>query len=478
MIFYTPNFWFIFLTGLIAYYLTNAKSKWTLLLGGSIIFIGALSLPFLLYALLFTVANYYFGLALFRKNEPEKRKRLYLLFLIINIGQLAFFKYLNFIIENLNVVTSLFNFHLPYIKLLVPLGISYYTFQSIGYMINVYRKTEKPEKHFGYFLIYNLLFPKFLSGPIERSNRFFPQLHNLPKINPVLFEEGVLFILTGFFKKLIIAERLSVVVNNLYGNLDHFNGYPLWIIMFLQTIYIYTDFSGYTDIALGIGKLLGFNLTNNFNRPFFSPNVSVFWRRWHISLSSWFNDYMFKTIMFKKRKWGNMAAIYAVFMTFLVIGIWHGANWTFVILGLLQGIAISYEYFTKRTRLKIGSKIPRFLNDNISRLITFIFMSFSLIFFFAPNLQDAIYYVTHLFNFSGSKIIGHNLGLDHYNLGVLVVAFLSLIVIETLIEYGYDLKNSISNKPFWLRWTAYYGLTIIIFLFSYFSTSNFIYAKF
>ena len=478
MILYTLSFWIILFTGLIIYYLLNARNKWTLLLGGSIIFIGAISLPFLLYALLFSIANYYFGLVLSGENEPAKRKRLYLLFLIINIGQLAFFKYLNFIIENLNVVTSVFNFHLPYIKLIVPLGISYYTFQSIGYIINIYRKTEKPEKHFGYFLIYNLLFPKFLSGPIERSNRFFPQLHNLPKINPVLFEEGVLFILTGFFKKLIIAERLSVVVNNLYSNLDQFNGYPLWIIMFLQTIYIYTDFSGYTDIALGIGKLLGINLTNNFNRPFFSPNVSVFWRRWHISLSSWFNDYMFKTIMFKKRKWGNMAAIYAVFMTFLVIGIWHGANWTFVILGLLQGIAISYEYFTKRTRLKIGSKIPRFLNDNISRLITFTFMSFSLIFFFAPNFKSAQYYVSHLFYIKGSKLIGHNLGLDHYNLLILGIAFIVLIVIETINEYGYNLRKILMAKSFWLRWSIYYAIILIIFLYSYFSTSNFIYAKF
>ncbi len=477
MLFYSLDFWLVLPIGILMYHLTPFKYRWGLLLLGSIVFIGFISVSFLFYVVIFSIVNYYFGIILDKQNNPLKTK-LYHWFLAVNIVQLVLFKYINFLIDNVNVIGRLFHFNIPYLNIIIPVGISYYTFQSIGYLINIYRNVEKPEKHFGYFLIYNLFFPKFMSGPIERSNKFFPQIHRPNRINPVDFEQGILLIISGFFKKLIIAERLSVIVNNVYGQLDHFTGYPLWVVMFLQTIYIYADFSGYTDIALGIGKLLGLNLTNNFMRPFFSPNVSVFWRRWHISLSSWFNDYMFKTLMFKKRKWGKMAAVYAVFLTFLVIGLWHGPNWTFVILGILQGIAINYEFFTKRTRKKIGAKIPEFWNKFLSRIITFTFMSFSLIFFFSPNMKKATYFVSHLFDFKHSKLFGNNLGLDHHNILIFLIAFFSLMLIEALGERGINLSVKISNKPFWLRWSLYYGIVLVIFLYSYFATSNFIYVRF
>jgi D-alanyl-lipoteichoic acid acyltransferase DltB (MBOAT superfamily) len=248
--------------------------------------------------------------------------------------------------------------------------------------------------------------------------------------------------------------------------------------MFIQAIYIYADFSGYTDIALGIAKLFGINLTDNFNRPFFARNVSDFWRRWHISLSSWCNDYIFKTIIFKRRKWGQKAAVYGVFVTFIIIGIWHGAMWTYVILGILQGLAINYEFFTKRTRLRIGSKIPIFWNNFFSRVVTYTFMSFSLIFFFSKSFPDSIYFVKNMFVFKDNSLIGNDLGLEHKHIYIVSVAILIVFIIQIFEERGIRLIEKIESKPLWLRWTSYYLIIYIILMFGMFATTNFVYLQF
>ena len=479
MVFGTLEIWLLLPLFLILYYLLPHRFRWTVLLTGSFLYLGYYSVPFLVYAVVYALANYLFGFILDRQSNQVFRKRLYLFFLILNIGQLVFYKYINFLIENLNWVASSFsNESIPYLDILVPIGISYYTFQCIGYIVNIYRRTEKPEKHAGYFLIYNLFFPKILSGPIERSERFLPQLRNPSPFSEVKFKMGLKLILFGFFKKLVIAERLGVIVNNVYGNLDEYTGFALVIVMLIQAIYIYADFSGYTDIALGIAGLFGISLTDNFNRPFFARNVSEFWRRWHISLSMWCNDYIFKTIIFKRRRWGKMASVYGVFITFLVIGIWHGAMWTFVVLGLLQGIAINYEFFTKRKRLTIGAKLPRLMNDTLSRLFTYVFFSFSLIFFFSHSFGDSIYFVTHLFDLRDLVIVGNDLGLELRHVWIAAIAIIVLLVIEFIEEEGFSILDYIHSQPLWLRWVIYYGIIIIIIMYGQFATTNFIYIQF
>jgi alginate O-acetyltransferase complex protein AlgI len=479
MLFGTLEIWLILPLAILMYYFLPHKYRWSILLIGSMLYLGYYSIPFLIYATVYALANYFFGRILFDQSDEKKRKRLYLIFIIINVGQLLVFKYLDFITQNLNIVAgSITDNKIPYLNLLVPIGISYYTFQCIGYIVNVYRKVEKPEKHIGYFIIYNLFFPKILSGPIERSEKFLPQLRNPKPFSPEVFKYGLKLILYGVAKKLIIAERLAVIVNNVYGNIDHYTGISLVIVMFIQAIYIYTDFSGYTDIALGIANLFGISLTDNFNRPFFSTNVTNFWRRWHISLSTWCNDYIFKTIIFKRRKWGIKAAVYGVFVTFFIIGLWHGPMWTYVILGILQGIAINYEYFFKRKRLEIGSKIGKFWNDTLSRIITYMFFCFSLIFFFSHSLADSLYFVGHLFDFNNFVFVGNNLGLEIENVIIVSVAIVIVFAVEVLEERGIRIMEVIYKRPLWIRWSLYYIFILIIILYGQFATTNFIYFKF
>ena len=479
MIFSSLEFWLILFLCLLIYYNIPSKYRWIVLLAGSILFIGYLSFSFLVYALVFSIANYFFGHILQIQTNNSLRKKLYLLFLILNVGQLVFFKYIDFLIDNINGIFSVFaSKEIQYLEILVPIGISYYTFQCIGYIINIYRKIEQPEKHFGYFLIYNLFFPKFLSGPIERSEKFLPQLHNPGQFSPGLIKAGFKLIFIGLFKKLVIADRLFVVVDNVYDNLTNYSGSALVIVLFIQAAHIYTDFSGYTDIALGLGKLFGFNLTNNFNRPFFATNVSNFWRRWHISLTTWCTDYIFKSIIYKRRRWGNIAAVYGVFITFLIIGIWHGPRWTYIILGFLHGLAINYEFFTKRRRLLIGSRIPVFWNNTLSRIITFVFFSFTLIFFNANDLKDSFYFLVNLFNFQEYRIAGNAVIMDSRNFIIAIIAFLLLFMTEIFKERGRGIIERIHSKPIFLRWSFYYILVLIVLIFGQFNAGNFVYFQF
>lgn len=479
MVFGTLEIWLILPLAVILFYNMPAKYRWSVLLIGSMLYLGYYSVPFLIYATVFAVVNFFFGKILYPIADEKKRKRVYLLFLFINIGQLVVYKYIDFIIENANwIVSSFSQKELPYLKLIVPIGISYYTFQSIGYIININRKLEVPEKHIGHFLIYNLFFPKILSGPIERSEKFLPQLRNPKPFSAEEFKSGARLILFGLMYKLIIAERLSVVVTNVYANIENYSGFSLIIIFFVQIIYLYTDFSGYTNIALGIARFFGINLTDNFNRPFFSRNVSEYWRRWHISLSSWCNDYIFKTIIFKRRKWGQNAAVYGVFITFIIIGIWHGAMWTFVIIGLLQGLAINYEFFTKRKRLEIGAKIPVFWNNAISRIITFLFACFTHIFFFSHSFGDSMYFISNMFDLSNFVLIGNNLGLVREDFLIAIIAVIIAFIIESLIERKVDLLGILEKRPVWMQWIFYYILLFILLMFGKFATTNFIYFQF
>ncbi|MFC2081153.1 MBOAT family O-acyltransferase [Bacteroidota bacterium] len=364
--------------------------------------------------------------------------------------------------------------------IIAPIGISYYTFQAIGYIINVYRKIEPAERHFGYFAIYTLFFPKFLSGPIERSNQFLPQIHKGVKFNQTDLKEGFLLIFWGLFKKLVIAERLSPFINDVYLNLQDHSGISLISTLILQPIYIYCDFSGYTDIALGIARIFGLRLTDNFQRPFFATTVSVFWRRWHISLTSWCNDYIFKHVILKRKRWGTLASTYGVFLAFFIIGIWHGPRWNFIILGILQGIAINYEFYSRKFRLQIASKIPDLVTINLSRLITILFFSFSLIFFFAASFNESLYFLKNLGKIESFSPFGSYGGYynNPHDFLIAIFAFFVVFVVDFLHEYNFHFRHYFIGKKTWIRWTMYYLLVFIVLIFGRFAAANVIYFQF
>lgn len=470
----------LFIVCVLLYYSLGDKYKACILFASSTIFIAAFSLSVAVFSLLFTFLNYFLGIMLEKfSNRHTLKDKLFWLSIFIDVGMLAFFKYLNSLFESINSIffSSCIYSTISSHYIMIPIGISYYTFQALGYLIRIDRGSEKAEHNFFTFATFLLFFPKFLSGPVERSNHFLPQLKNPGKFDRNNIESGLRLFLWGLFKKIVIADNLYLAVSKVYGDVYHFTGVSLLIVLIVQTIYIYCDFSGYTDMAFGIAKFFGINLVDNFNRPFLARNISEFWRRWHISLSSWCNDFIYNPFIIKFRRWGNNAVIIAIFLTFFIVGIWHGANRTFVILGLLQGVAVVYEFYTKRYRLKYASRLPKSTVNTLSRIIVFLFMAFSMIFFFANSVADALYFITHLF-----KGIHFNLnGTDFINnkpeFLVALFCFMILFIIEIFNEKGENLLSIYLKQPVWIRSLGYLACLVLIWLF-YSGIHSFYYMRF
>lgn len=462
------------------YYNVSNNLKIYVLFISSIVFIAIFSLSIAIFSLLFTLFNFYSGILLEKVHTNEKVKdRLFWLCIVLNIGILAFFKYVNPFLEGVNSLLFSFDYSgMPYGTIMIPAGISYYTFQSLGYLICIDRGTEKAEKNFGAFATYLLFFPKFLSGPVERSNLFLPQLRKSINFERFNIESGARLFLWGLFKKVAIADNLYGTVSNVYGDIHHFHGTSLFIVFIVQSIYIYCDFSGYTDMALGLAKCFGLHLVDNFNRPFLARNISEFWRRWHVSLSSWCNDFIYNPFIVKYRRFGNAAVIFAIFLTFFIVGIWHGANLTFVILGLLQGIAIVYEFRTKRYRLKVASRFSKNIVNTVSRIIVFFFMAVSMVFFFANSVSDAWYFISHLFtgvNFNKEEF---SFIPDKPQFILAILLFIILFIIQIFNEKGKNLLSVFLNQPILIRWAGYISCIVIILLMYSGSVNIFYYARF
>jgi D-alanyl-lipoteichoic acid acyltransferase DltB (MBOAT superfamily) len=431
------------------------------------------------FASLFAIVNYFFGLGIEYFSGSSKRKKLFWFAIITNVGILSFYKFLNPIFESYNYLISwiptsslIHNF-----SIVIPIGISYYTFQAIGYLIRINRGSEKAERNIGKFATYLLFFPKFLAGPVERSNHFLPQIHSEIKFDESTVNAGMRLFLLGLFKKVVIANNLSGPVAAVYNNLSDYSGFPLILVLFLQTIFLYTDFTGYTDMALGSAKMLGINIIDNFKRPFLAKSVTEFWHRWHISLSSWCNDFIFVPLIVKYRKIGNIVAYSGIFLIFFIIGIWHGASWTFVVLGLLQAVAISYEFYTKKKRLQLISKLPKNLVHIIGIITTFTFFSFSLVFFNSKSLTDSWYFVTHMFSIANSSITHLNMVSDKPGFIFGIVAFAIIFAFEIMEERGINTQKIFMQQPRYLRWMIYYVTVLLVYIFSA-SKEAFVYLQF
>jgi D-alanyl-lipoteichoic acid acyltransferase DltB (MBOAT superfamily) len=465
---------------LLVFYSIKAKYRWIILLISSLIFIYSFSLHFLIFTLAFAIFNYLIAIAISKCKEGTLKTLWYQIGVWMNIGLLIFYKYANFLIDN---IFSLFgktidNHGTPLLELIVPIGISFYTFQSIGYLIDVKRGTKPAEINPGKFILFIMYFPKFISGPVERSGNLLPQINKELDWNGTLFYEGLLQMLWGFFKTIVISDRLSVFVNSVTGDIYGSSSMVLLINFFIQFLYLYINFSGYTDIVLGISKLFGISLINNFNRPLFAVNVSDYWRRWHISLTSWCNDYIFRRVILKRIKWRQWASVYAVFITFLIIGIWHGASWNFVILGLLQGIAINYEFFTKKARLNVGRKLPIWLNTSLSRLFTIIFICISHVFFFTKNIHDALYYFSSMFRGSANSVTTSSFGYTVKDIIIVSLGILIIFLSEYRDETGKkSIKAVIVNNKY-LFWIVVAGTIVMLIITGVNKSSGFIYEQF
>ena len=482
MFYYLQNYFLFILVIFLIYYSVSYRIRPYVLLVSGLCFIAAISVMFAIFALAFTLMNFLFGKLLYHYlNDPVKRPRIFWMIIITDIGLLSFFKYSVLFTSVFNILSawSQLQLKIPYSNIIVPLGMSYYTFQVLGYIIRINRRSEIAENDFGLFASYLLFFPKFLSGPVERSNHFFPQLKkNVPFDRENIYAGSRLF-LWGLFKKAVIADSLYGPLFRVYDDIHSYSGLPLIIVLLFQTIYIYNDFSGYTDMALGSAKIFGIDLVDNFNRPFLARSISEYWRRWHISLSSWCNDFIYNPFIVKYRRFGGAAAIPGIFITFFIVGIWHGANWTFVVLGVLQAFAILYENYTKRVRIKITSGIPVKLVNTLSRIIVFLFMSFSMIFFFSNSIADAWYFVTHLFanvHFNKSELAFISYKPEFiFSLGFFTLFF----IFEMGIEKGNDIRLFFFQQSPWLKWMVYLVGILLIYHFNHtLGTSPFYYSRF
>jgi alginate O-acetyltransferase complex protein AlgI len=487
MLFNSLSFLLFFPCVTLLYFLAPHKMRWPLLLIASCVFYMAF-IPVYIFILAVTILIDYFA-GKWIEDSSGKKRRLFLVMSIISTCFVLFvFKYFDFFNQNFAFIARLS--HLPYnytfVKIILPIGLSFHTFQSLSYVIEVYRGHQKAERHFGLYSLYVMFYPQLVAGPIERPQNLLHQFHEQHFFEYTRVTDGLKRMAWGLFKKVVIADRLAVVVNQVYNDPANYTGLPLIVATVFFAFQIFCDFSGYSDIALGAAQVMGFKLMENFKRPYFSKSISEFWKRWHISLSSWFRDYLYISIggnQVVKWRWQ-----FNLFITFLISGLWHGASWNFVIWGGLNGLYLLCGIWTKDIRLRLVSitridKMP-FAHKTLRVLFSFALICIAWIFFRSKSLPDAWYIVTHLcrglgdmLSINGVKFIFSGLGLANYDFATAIAAICLMETVH-LVQRSGNITARIAKLPFALRWATYYGIVAGIVYFGVFESSKFIYFQF
>ncbi|MFH6769243.1 MBOAT family O-acyltransferase [Gaetbulibacter aquiaggeris] len=469
MLFNSTDFFIFLATVFILYWLLSKKIKWQniLLLVSSYVFYGWWDYRFLALIATSTLVDYYVGLQLHKAEDKTLRKRWLLISLLFNIGLLGFFKYYNFFIESWIDSLALLGYTIENnwtLKIVLPVGISFYTFQTLSYSIDIYKRTLIPTKDFIGFASFVSFFPQLVAGPIERASNLLPQILSTRTYTHKALSSGLKLMIWGFFLKLVVADRAAIYVNHVYNNIENHDGLSFIAATLFFSFQIYGDFAGYSLIAIGVAKMFGLNLMTNFNRPYFSASIGEFWNRWHISLSTWFKDYVYIPLggnRLKKSRW-----LFNLFITFLISGLWHGANWTFVIWGALNGVYLIIEaliFRPKRTGI-------------INILVTFILVNFAWIFFRANNLENAVYIINKIFTSPGSLYIGSG---DDVTASIYTILAIGILVFIELKKEFFNTLFSISNNKFEIVRLTGYALVIFIILYlGVFEESQFIYFQF
>ena len=393
MLFNSVEFLIFFPVVTLLFFLLPHKFRWFLLLVASCYFYMFFKPEYIL-ILAFTIVIDYFAGILLEQEENLKRRKLYLIAsLVANIGVLAIFKYFNFLNSNVSALFSWSGFRnpIPNLTWLLPIGLSFHTFQAMSYTIEVYRGKQKAERHFGIYALYVMFYPQLVAGPIERPQNIIHQFHAKRNFSYGNAVSGLNFILYGLFKKMVIADRLSVYVNQVYGNIHNASTLSAAIACVFFSVQIYCDFSGYSDIAIGTAKFMGYDLMINFNRPYLSQSISEFWTRWHISLSTWFKDYLYIPLGGSRNgKWKWYRNLIIVFM---ISGLWHGASWTFVVWGALHAVynitGLLLKDWSGRAGVAIGLNKWKSVQKFLNRSAVFILVTFAWIFFRAENFAKA-----------------------------------------------------------------------------------------
>lgn len=479
MLFNSFNFLIFYPLVTIIYFLLPHKYRWIHLLLASCIFY-CFFIPVYIFILLVTILIDYFAGIYIEKSEGKRRKTWLVISILSTCTVLFIFKYFNFFNDNFILLAKFFDLRYPIsaLKVILPIGLSFHTFQSLSYVIEVYRKKQKAEKHFGIYSLYVMFYPQLVAGPIERPQNLLHQFYEKHEFNYDNVVIGLKKIVWGLFKKIVIADRLATYVNAVYPNYDKHSGTSLLFATVLFAFQIYCDFSGYSDIAIGCARTMGFKLMTNFNRPYFAKSVSEFWKRWHISLSTWFKDYVYIPLggnrVSKLRNYLNL------FITFCISGFWHGAQWTYVFWGALNGIYLIIPQMFYKLSRHIGDLFStnRFLLVTMqifNTLSTFVLILMSWILFRAPHFNVAKIIFHKIIFERGRLFIPGNPRNFVYSITFLVM----LIVIEFFEEFklynGFTLFN---NPNQLLRRLSYISVVIMILMFGVFDSSQFIYFQF
>ena len=417
-------------------------------------------------------------------SDPNKRKALLALGVVSNVGLHFVLKYLAFGAETLRTLFGFLGltYQVTVPNLLLPVGISFYTLQSISYLVDVYRGKIEPETHLGLFALYMAFFPKLVSGPIERAEHLIPQFRQTHTLDASRLFSGLRLVLWGMFKKVVVADRLAVYVNEVYGDPGGYAGWTILIAILFSAAYIYIDFSGYSDIAIGVARLFDLELTQNFRQPYLASSISEFWRRWHISFSSWLRDYVYIPLG------GNRVPRWRrdlnVLIVFLISGLWHGAAWTFVFWGALHGVYIVVENRSKNVLDRIERTL-RLEHTAVRRamgtLMTILLVSFAWIFFYARSIPDAVLLIRNLVRFgSGTDIFAPWASLTNAPVVEMALAWglIGLLVLADLDRDGRLPRVSLVTSKAGVRWAAYLFLALAIMNLGVENKFPFIYAGF
>jgi D-alanyl-lipoteichoic acid acyltransferase DltB (MBOAT superfamily) len=465
-------YWFVFNT--------NLKLQNFFVIFASYFFYGWWDWKFLGLILLSTIVDFTIGQALEKAKRLSHRKRLLWTSILVNLGILGFFKYFNFFIENFVEVFRLFGMELnsSTLNIILPVGISFYTFQTLSYTIDVYRRKLNATNDFVSFAAFVSFFPQLVAGPIERATHLLPQFYLNRKFDYAKAVDGMRQILWGLFKKMVIADNCAEYANLMFDNPNEYNGISLLLGAVFFAFQIYGDFSGYSDIAIGISRLFGFDLRQNFAFPYFSRDIAEFWRRWHISLSTWFRDYLYIPLGGSRK--GQLINIRNVFIIFIVSGFWHGANWTFIVWGALNAIFFIPLLTMQRNRRHLdvvaqNNKLPS-VREIINMLATFLLVTFGWIFFRSESIAGAMEYLGGIFSTT-------LFDLPNFKGRAGAIATLLLLIFFVIIEWKgrrglYGIEKLFLNRNRALRWSFYIFIVFLLGMFAKTDETPFIYFQF